>query len=127
MAPNMIAKSPKMTPTCLYRPDFAKLPLKYHYNPSRRKYSHEAGGRGREVGAPDYLQGVLPQNWDEDELNRSVTCMVLKATANDGRHLALFHEEFRGPLSGLCRSDGISNNNNSSFLRVVVISQLELS
>ncbi|GFW50339.1 hypothetical protein TNCV_4697541 [Trichonephila clavipes] len=31
--------------------------------------------------------------------------MVLKATANDRRHLALCHDEFRGPRSGLCRSE----------------------
>ncbi|GFT92889.1 uncharacterized protein TNCV_740491 [Trichonephila clavipes] len=30
-------------------------------------------------------QGVLPQNWGGTELNRTVTCMVLKATANDRR------------------------------------------
>ncbi|GFV56301.1 uncharacterized protein TNCV_1312001 [Trichonephila clavipes] len=36
-------------------------------------------------GAPDHPQGVLPQNWGETELNRSVTCMVLKTTANDRR------------------------------------------
>ncbi|GFV83043.1 hypothetical protein TNCV_1180571 [Trichonephila clavipes] len=30
--------------------------------------------------------------------------MVLKATANDKRHLALCHDEYRGPRSGLCRS-----------------------
>ncbi|GFV10715.1 uncharacterized protein TNCV_1755541 [Trichonephila clavipes] len=33
--------------------------------------------------APDHPQSVLPQNWSGTELNRSVTCMVLKATAND--------------------------------------------
>ncbi|GFV41184.1 uncharacterized protein TNCV_1102471 [Trichonephila clavipes] len=38
---------------------------------------------------PDHHQGVLPQNWGENELNRSVTCMVLKATANDRSHLTL--------------------------------------
>ncbi|GFT67346.1 uncharacterized protein TNCV_2360041 [Trichonephila clavipes] len=38
--------------------------------------------------------------------------MVLKATANDRRHLAFCHDEFRGPQSGLCRSGGISNNNS---------------
>ncbi|GFU97418.1 uncharacterized protein TNCV_1912731 [Trichonephila clavipes] len=59
-------------------------------------------------------QGVLPQNWGETELNHSVTCMVLKATANDMRHLTFCHEEFRGPRSGLCRSGGISNNNNKT-------------
>ncbi|GFV83401.1 uncharacterized protein TNCV_3055481 [Trichonephila clavipes] len=45
--------------------------------------------------APDNPQCVLPQNWGETELNRSVTYTVLKATANDRRHLC--HEEFRGP------------------------------
>ncbi|GFV80663.1 piggyBac transposable element-derived protein 4 [Trichonephila clavipes] len=54
--------------------------------------------------APGPPQGVLSQNWGETELNRSVTCMVLKVTANDRRHLALCHDEFRGPWSGLCRS-----------------------
>ncbi|GFX53864.1 cullin-4A [Trichonephila clavipes] len=47
--------------------------------------------------APDHPQGVFPLNWSETELNRSVTCMVLKATANDRRHLALCHDEFHGP------------------------------
>ncbi|GFW27286.1 hypothetical protein TNCV_2831861 [Trichonephila clavipes] len=37
---------------------------------------------------PNYIQGVLPLNWGEIELNRSVTCRVLKATANDMRPLA---------------------------------------
>ncbi|GFX83668.1 hypothetical protein TNCV_326171 [Trichonephila clavipes] len=32
--------------------------------------------------------------------------MVLKATANDRRHLALCHDEFRGPSSGLFQSEG---------------------
>ncbi|GFW35181.1 hypothetical protein TNCV_5067461 [Trichonephila clavipes] len=41
-----------------------------------------------------------------------VTCMVLKATANDSRHLALCNEELRRPQSGLCRLDDISNNNS---------------
>ncbi|GFU52184.1 uncharacterized protein TNCV_4186341 [Trichonephila clavipes] len=46
---------------------------------------------------PDHPQDVLPLNWGENELNRFVTCMVLKATSNDRRHLALCHDEFRGP------------------------------
>ncbi|GFX96125.1 uncharacterized protein TNCV_2290151 [Trichonephila clavipes] len=33
---------------------------------------------------PDNLQGVLPQNWGRISPNRIVTCMVLKATDNDG-------------------------------------------
>ncbi|GFV50864.1 uncharacterized protein TNCV_3921571 [Trichonephila clavipes] len=55
--------------------------------------------------------GDLPQNCGENEPNRTVTCMVLKATANGRRHLALCDDEFRGPRSGLCRSGGVSNNN----------------
>ncbi|GFT78006.1 transposable element Tcb2 transposase [Trichonephila clavipes] len=51
--------------------------------------------------APDFPQGALPQNWGETELNRSVTCMVLKATDNDRCHLVLRHDEFCGPLSSL--------------------------
>ncbi|GFU32155.1 uncharacterized protein TNCV_3833811 [Trichonephila clavipes] len=35
--------------------------------------------------APDHPQGVLPLNWGETELYRSVTCMMLKATDNDRR------------------------------------------
>ncbi|GFX55513.1 uncharacterized protein TNCV_268011 [Trichonephila clavipes] len=47
--------------------------------------------------APDHSQGALPQNWGQNKQNRSVTSIVLKATANDRRHLALCHDEFRGP------------------------------
>ncbi|GFW50169.1 hypothetical protein TNCV_4695871 [Trichonephila clavipes] len=46
--------------------------------------------------APDSPGCVLPQNWGETELNHSVTCMMPRATANDMRHLALRHDEFRG-------------------------------
>ncbi|GFV94581.1 uncharacterized protein TNCV_3826481 [Trichonephila clavipes] len=35
---------------------------------------------------PDHPQGVFPQNWGKTVLNRSVTCMVFKAKANDMRH-----------------------------------------
>ncbi|GFU70504.1 uncharacterized protein TNCV_2511601 [Trichonephila clavipes] len=64
--------------------------------------------------APDFPPDVLPENWGGNEPNHATTCMVLKATANDMRHLALCHDEFRGPPPGLCRSGGISNNNNMS-------------
>ncbi|GFX27533.1 uncharacterized protein TNCV_4995881 [Trichonephila clavipes] len=43
---------------------------------------------------PDHPQTCL--NWDETELQRYIACMVLKATANDRRHLALSHDEFNG-------------------------------
>ncbi|GFU33509.1 uncharacterized protein TNCV_1797561 [Trichonephila clavipes] len=46
---------------------------------------------------PVHPLDVLPQNWGETEPNRFVTCMVLKATANDRRRLALCNDEFRGP------------------------------
>ncbi|GFX78454.1 uncharacterized protein TNCV_1295201 [Trichonephila clavipes] len=47
----------------------------------------------------DHPQSVLPLNWGVIEPNRTVTCMVLRATANDRRHSALCHDEFR---FGLC-------------------------
>ncbi|GFU65677.1 uncharacterized protein TNCV_636001 [Trichonephila clavipes] len=53
--------------------------------------------------APDHPQ-VSSFKIGRIEPNRTVTCMVLKATANDRRHLALFHDEFRGPRFGFCRS-----------------------
>ncbi|GFS81196.1 uncharacterized protein TNCV_1224321 [Trichonephila clavipes] len=62
----------------------------------------------------DHPQSILPPNWGRIELNCTVTCMVLKATVNDRRHLALCHAEFRGPRSGLCRSSGIGNNNRTT-------------
>ncbi|GFV10116.1 uncharacterized protein TNCV_3660681 [Trichonephila clavipes] len=40
--------------------------------------------------------------------------MVLEATDNDMRHLALCLDEFCGPRSGLCRSGGISSSSNST-------------
>ncbi|GFX29137.1 uncharacterized protein TNCV_3216721 [Trichonephila clavipes] len=62
--------------------------------------------------APDHPQVSSLKNWGGNELNRTVICMVLRATANERRHLALCHNEYRRPRSGLCRSGDISNNNN---------------
>ncbi|GFU36882.1 uncharacterized protein TNCV_2670611 [Trichonephila clavipes] len=46
----------------------------------------------------DHPESVLPQNWGGTEPNRTVTCMVLKAKANDRRkNLALHCDEFHGP------------------------------
>ncbi|GFX73748.1 uncharacterized protein TNCV_4290641 [Trichonephila clavipes] len=48
--------------------------------------------------APDHPQGVLPQNWGGIVQNRTFTCMVLNANANDRRkNLSLHRDEFRGP------------------------------
>ncbi|GFV22708.1 retrovirus-related Pol polyprotein from transposon 412, partial [Trichonephila clavipes] len=57
------------------------------------------------VEGPDRPQGVIHQNWDGNGPNRAVTYLMPNATANDRRYLALCHDEFREPRSGLCRSD----------------------
>ncbi|GFU68015.1 uncharacterized protein TNCV_2823581 [Trichonephila clavipes] len=45
----------------------------------------------------DHHQTVFSLNCGGIELNLTITCMVVKATANDRHHLALCHDEFRGP------------------------------
>ncbi|GFV99428.1 uncharacterized protein TNCV_1513981 [Trichonephila clavipes] len=40
---------------------------------------------------------VLPLNWGGTEPNHTVTCMVLKAMADDRRHITHCHDDFRGP------------------------------
>ncbi|GFY30630.1 RNase H domain-containing protein [Trichonephila clavipes] len=54
---------------------------------SRRATSpfEKLGSEDERWEAPGSPRGVLPQNWGGTELNRTVTCMVLKATANDRR------------------------------------------
>ncbi|GFX46172.1 hypothetical protein TNCV_2298211 [Trichonephila clavipes] len=47
--------------------------------------------------------GALPQNWGGTELNRTATCMVLKATANDRRTSNPCHDESLGPRSDYVR------------------------
>ncbi|GFU41627.1 uncharacterized protein TNCV_2793171 [Trichonephila clavipes] len=42
--------------------------------------------------APDHPQRVLLQNFAKTELNRSITCIVLKAKDNDRRYLALCND-----------------------------------
>ncbi|GFU98415.1 uncharacterized protein TNCV_3652461 [Trichonephila clavipes] len=66
----------------------------------------------------DHAQSVFPLNWGA---SRTVSCMVLKAPANDRRRLALCHDEFRGPRSGLCRLGGISNNNKTNIEKSVYL------
>ncbi|GFW29701.1 hypothetical protein TNCV_3935681 [Trichonephila clavipes] len=63
-----------------------------------RKSSREVDEREREMGGPDYPQGVLPQNWGRTKQTHTVTCMVLKAKANGRRkNPALSRDEFRRP------------------------------
>ncbi|GFT73088.1 hypothetical protein TNCV_4309771 [Trichonephila clavipes] len=45
------------------------------------------------------------------ELNRTVTCMVLKT--NDRRTSCPCHDEFRGPRSDYVRQVALENNNNN--------------
>ncbi|GFW39290.1 peroxidasin-like protein [Trichonephila clavipes] len=61
-----------------------------------RPVRHGGTLNSRRAASP-LVRLVKGKNWGETELNRSVTCMVFKATANDKRHLALCHDEFRGP------------------------------
>ncbi|GFV88033.1 uncharacterized protein TNCV_3241831 [Trichonephila clavipes] len=68
--------------------------------------------KGKRGGRPLNIPRVLPLNWGGIEPNSTGTCMVLIATADDRRHLALCHDEFRGPRSGLYRSGGVGNNND---------------
>ncbi|GFW70328.1 hypothetical protein TNCV_5131541 [Trichonephila clavipes] len=61
--------------------------------PLNRKSSCEIGGVEERWEAPDHSQGVLPQNWDGTEQNRTVTCMVHEAKANVWhKNLALSHQ-----------------------------------
>ncbi|GFX91638.1 uncharacterized protein TNCV_3682241 [Trichonephila clavipes] len=53
--------------------------------------------KGKRGGRRLTPQSVFPLNWVGTEPNRTVTCMVLKATSNDRRHFALRHDEFHGP------------------------------
>ncbi|GFX81019.1 uncharacterized protein TNCV_1910121 [Trichonephila clavipes] len=66
--------------------------------------------------ASDHPQSVVPLNCGGIEPNRTVTCMVLKAMANDRRHLALCPDEFRGPRSGLCHSVAFSERSSTQRL-----------
>ncbi|GFT17506.1 hypothetical protein TNCV_4807481 [Trichonephila clavipes] len=50
-------------------------------------------------------QGVLPQKWGRTKLNRTVTCLGIKATVNDSVHLASCHDEFRGLRSDYVGQD----------------------
>ncbi|GFX89973.1 hypothetical protein TNCV_886711 [Trichonephila clavipes] len=58
--------------------------LSYSHARVSHNSSLDAGGRGREVEAPD-PPAVFILNQGGSELNFAVTCMVLKATANDRR------------------------------------------
>ncbi|GFV09488.1 hypothetical protein TNCV_3158861 [Trichonephila clavipes] len=59
---------------------------------SRRALSRLVGlvERRKGVEGAELFQGVLPQNWGGKEPNRTVICVVLKASAND-RHTSGVH------------------------------------
>ncbi|GFY27886.1 hypothetical protein TNCV_243511 [Trichonephila clavipes] len=50
--------------------------------------------------APAFPQIVLSQYWGRTERNRTVTCMVLKATDKTGVVVAPCHDELLGSQSG---------------------------
>ncbi|GFX83583.1 uncharacterized protein TNCV_325321 [Trichonephila clavipes] len=54
-----------------------------------------------------YLQVYVLRNWGKIHPNSTVTCMVLKSTANDKLNLVLCHDEFRGPRSEIVRQDEV--------------------
>ncbi|GFX96877.1 uncharacterized protein TNCV_1996091 [Trichonephila clavipes] len=67
--------------------------------------------------APDHPKGIFCQIWDRNVSKRIVTCMVLKDMAKlrlQAYKLAICHDEFHGPRSGICRLDAISNNNKKT-------------
>ncbi|GFU06477.1 hypothetical protein TNCV_351311 [Trichonephila clavipes] len=73
---------------------------------SRRSASPREVGRG-EGRRPLTTPRCPPSKFRWKRAKSTVTCMVLKATANV---IALCHNEFRGPRSGLYLSGGISDN-----------------
>ncbi|GFU27152.1 uncharacterized protein TNCV_775711 [Trichonephila clavipes] len=70
--------------------------------------------------APDHPQGFLPLNCGGTEQKRTVTCMVLKAKANDRRKiLALCRDEFRGPRPDFVRQVAlVTTTHNICFFPV---------
>ncbi|GFX72612.1 hypothetical protein TNCV_4062081 [Trichonephila clavipes] len=59
------------------------------------------------------------------ELNRTVTCMVLKA--NDRRTSCPCHDEFRGPRSDYVRQVASENNNNNELLLMLPFTPMATS
>ncbi|GFX17823.1 cullin-4A [Trichonephila clavipes] len=74
------------------------VPLRHGGTLNSRQAATRVKGEERwEV--PGHPQGFLPLNWGGTKPNRIVTCMVLKAKANDRckKILALSRDELRGP------------------------------
>ncbi|GFW59300.1 hypothetical protein TNCV_2910451 [Trichonephila clavipes] len=74
------------------------------------------GGKTARAG-PGPPQSILPQNWFGTESNRTVTCMVLKATTNERRkYLTLCSDEFRGSRSDIARQVSLKTTIGETFL-----------
>ncbi|GFW37317.1 hypothetical protein TNCV_4498081 [Trichonephila clavipes] len=71
--------------------------------------------------ASDHPQSILPLNRSGTEPNRTITYMVLKATANDN---TLCHDEFLGLRSALCQSGGITTDLRRSHLYTLDLQQI---
>ncbi|GFV94143.1 integrase catalytic domain-containing protein [Trichonephila clavipes] len=63
------------------------------------------------------IEVVSPSIGVSPSLNRTVTCMVLKA--NDRRTSCPCHDEFRGPRSDYVRQVALSHNNNINIIEFV--------
>ncbi|GFX30080.1 hypothetical protein TNCV_2617911 [Trichonephila clavipes] len=91
-------KSGRVTESIITYQGKASQPVR---QPSSRKSSRDVGGKSREVGGPHPSKVLSLKIGSGIELNRNVTCMVLKAAANDRRtSQGPCHDEFRGPRSG---------------------------
>ncbi|GFY11112.1 uncharacterized protein TNCV_4470981 [Trichonephila clavipes] len=96
--------SPNMMPTWLYRQDFAKFSLNSYYNFTCRNCG--GGDRGRVAIYRPFGEVSL-------SLNRTVTCMVLKA--NDRRTSCPCHDEFRGPRSDYVRQVALATTTTKPY------------
>ncbi|GFX97521.1 uncharacterized protein TNCV_2840811 [Trichonephila clavipes] len=89
LTPSTVSKIMRRSHTLLNKKQRKKMPLWHGATLNRRRTTSPrvrlVEGEKR-WEASDHPQGVLLQNWGGTEPNRTVTCMVLKATANN-RHI----------------------------------------
>ncbi|GFV92340.1 uncharacterized protein TNCV_3949501 [Trichonephila clavipes] len=95
--------------------DYNPRPMDSYAHPSSRKSSREAGKRGGEVGGPWPPPGCPPSKLGLKRV-KSYSHMY---GANDRCHFALCDDEFRGPRSGLCRSEGLSIHQCAQKIRAL--------
>ncbi|GFX98782.1 hypothetical protein TNCV_1503581 [Trichonephila clavipes] len=68
----------------------------------------------------DVCKCIVPLRHGDTLNSRRASSPHVRLVGREERHhIAHCHDEFRGPLSGLCRSGGISNNNSKSLYTMV--------